>query len=239
MLLQMTAQQGWYAIMLMCALLAKLLGVHAQQVVKTIIPPAKAVAVVVIACDFVTNSCCCLFFAMSHWRVREREFAAAADCELQGQCAQNKCIDVDDGASCTVSGELALTSSLHALQPAHSCLLHILALLHACCLLSCVKPTVHASPCPCVYHYIIRADTATVAGWHGAHQTSSSATCTSPHTFLHVKVVLCALLNKAMLGTAHCGNGFICSTFQSCQIPQGPGGNCYSSGEFQISPKQA
>ena len=49
----MTVQQGWYVIMLMCALWAKLLGMHAQQVVRTISPPA--VACVVIACAFVNN----------------------------------------------------------------------------------------------------------------------------------------------------------------------------------------
>lgn len=49
----MTAQQGWYVIMLTCALWAKLLEAHAQQVVRTTFPPA--VACVVIACDFVNN----------------------------------------------------------------------------------------------------------------------------------------------------------------------------------------
>ncbi len=55
MLLQMTAQQGWYVIMLMCALWAKLLETHAQQVVRTISSSAKTVACVVIACDFVSK----------------------------------------------------------------------------------------------------------------------------------------------------------------------------------------
>ncbi len=101
---------------------------------------------------------------MSNWQTLQRGFAAAADCELHDQCAQNKCIVIDDGASCTVNGELALTSSLHALQPAHSCLLLILTLLYAChLLLSCVKPTILASQCPCVYHYITKADTAPYA----------------------------------------------------------------------------
>ncbi len=79
---------------------------------------------------------------MSSLWTHPRGVAAAADCELHDQCAQSKCIVVDDGASCTVNGELALTSSLHALQPALSCLLLILTLLYACDLpLSCVKPT--------------------------------------------------------------------------------------------------
>ncbi len=122
---------------------------------------------------------------MSNWRIHQRGFAAAADCELHDQCAQNKCTVPDDGASCTANGELALTSSLHALQPAHICLLLILALLHAYHLpISCVKPTVQASQCPCVYHYIIKADTAIVAGWHASTQTSSGAICTSHRTCL-------------------------------------------------------
>ncbi len=174
----MTAQQGWYVIMLMCARWAKLLGTHAQQVVRTMSPPAKTVACVVIACEEPS-------FAMSNWRTHQRGSAAAADCELHDQCAQNKCVVVDDGASCTANGELALTSSLHVLQPAHSCLLLILALLHAYYLpISCVEPTVQASQCPCVHHYITKADTAIVVGWHASTQTSSSAICTSHRTCL-------------------------------------------------------
>lgn len=125
---------------------------------------------------------------MSTWRTHQRGFAAAADCELHDQCAQNKCIVVDDGASCTVNGELALISSLHALQPAHSCLLFILTLLYACYLsLPGVKPTVPASQCTCAYHYITKADNvqyAIVAGWHAPTQGSSSTTCTSHLTCL-------------------------------------------------------